>query len=74
MLLNLLISSAEDFTMCVNLTRSRPINFGCFTTLLKSGRRSRLLPSDEMALVRMLTDNPGTTKAQACHDRETAGV
>lgn len=46
----------------------------CVTTLTKSGKRIKLSPSDEKKLVRLFRNNPGTTKAKAWHEMETAGT
>lgn len=48
--------------------------FGYATTLPSSGRRSKLLPSDERTLVQMFRNNPGTSNTQACHKLGTAGT
>ncbi|KAJ8005904.1 hypothetical protein DPEC_G00122740 [Dallia pectoralis] len=47
---------------------------GGVATLPRSGRRPKLSPSAEMKLVRMVRNNPGTTKTQACHELEAAGT
>lgn len=46
--------------------------FWYVTTLPKSGRRPKLSSSDEKKIVWMLKSNSGTTKAQSCHELETA--
>lgn len=42
--------------------------FECVTTLLRSGIRPKLYASDEMKLVSMFRNSPGTTKGLACHE------
>lgn len=48
--------------------------FGCVSTLPRSGRRPKLSHSDELKLVKMFKDNPGTTKVQIWQELETAGM
>lgn len=48
--------------------------FNCLTTFPRSGRRSKLSPSDERKLGRMLRNSPGTTKSQTSHELETAEI
>lgn len=47
--------------------------FGCVTTC-PSGRRLKISPSDYRKLVKVFRNDSETTKAQACHGTETAGI
>lgn len=48
--------------------------YGCVSTLPRSGRRPKLSHSDELKLVKMFKENPGTTKVQIWQELETAGM
>lgn len=67
------VSSKHQWLGSVQTNVLKYMLFGCVTTC-PSGRRLKLSPSDYRKLVKVFRNDSETTKAQACHGMETAGI